>query len=506
MTKSANNQAPQEIFDAALRHHQAGNLSEAEKLYEDILKRAPLHADSLHLSGIIAAQKGKSDKALDLIGQAIKLNNDMPFYQNSLGKLLTDLGRPDEALPHLERAITLLPSYVDAHNNLGTLFFTQHKFDKAKEQFERTLALQPDYADAHNNLGGFFLLRGDIEKAETYYGRAQVLSPNSSDTYYNLAIVRFMKRPVEQWGDLCREVLSYKPLSDMHKFDVLVRLAIHYWATDDVANMIEALKASQVFPWATTPSRDKRVYNMQAYRNILINLINFYISAPYQPRPYEQKAAIIGDSHCLAYTNTFLDIKTVPHKIVPHFVMGCKAWHFAQASPNSYKWTFRTILDRLPPRAKCLMSVGEIDCRPEEGIIGHYKKYGGDLDDMIAKTARPYVRYVSEAMRKRAFDVILTNVPAPNIEELRKYNIAATPEDAERLVYVIRAFNDQLAREANECNLPLIDLYRLTVGSDGRSDGKHNTDGYHLKPYALAMAIGSCLDAVNKGGSLRRKL
>ncbi len=41
-------------FAEALRHHQAGRLDEAERLYRQGLTTEPRHADSLHLLGVVA--------------------------------------------------------------------------------------------------------------------------------------------------------------------------------------------------------------------------------------------------------------------------------------------------------------------------------------------------------------------------------------------------------------------------------------------------------------------
>ena len=40
-----------EAFTLALQHHQAGNLPQAEQLYNQILQADPAHADTHHLLG-----------------------------------------------------------------------------------------------------------------------------------------------------------------------------------------------------------------------------------------------------------------------------------------------------------------------------------------------------------------------------------------------------------------------------------------------------------------------
>ena len=59
-----------ETFQTALRHHQAGNLDLAERLYQQILLADPDHGETHHLLGVLAFQKGQFDRAFDSIRQA----------------------------------------------------------------------------------------------------------------------------------------------------------------------------------------------------------------------------------------------------------------------------------------------------------------------------------------------------------------------------------------------------------------------------------------------------
>jgi cytochrome c-type biogenesis protein CcmH/NrfG len=60
-----------QAFAAALDHHGAGRLREAEDLYRQIVAADPRHSNALHYLGILAHQMGHSDDAVALIGEAI---------------------------------------------------------------------------------------------------------------------------------------------------------------------------------------------------------------------------------------------------------------------------------------------------------------------------------------------------------------------------------------------------------------------------------------------------
>jgi len=74
----------QQAFDLALKHHQSGQLQQAEQLYRQILAQQPQHADALHLLGVITHQMGRYDIAINLIHQAIALKADYPEAHNNL--------------------------------------------------------------------------------------------------------------------------------------------------------------------------------------------------------------------------------------------------------------------------------------------------------------------------------------------------------------------------------------------------------------------------------------
>jgi len=66
----------QQIFELAVRHHQAGRLQEAEQLYRQILAQYPRNADALHNLGVIAHQVGKINLAVNLIRQSVAIKPD----------------------------------------------------------------------------------------------------------------------------------------------------------------------------------------------------------------------------------------------------------------------------------------------------------------------------------------------------------------------------------------------------------------------------------------------
>ena len=59
-----------EALAIAIRHHQAGRLQAAGQIYQQILEAEPDQADAWHLLGVIHAQTGNHQRAVECIRRA----------------------------------------------------------------------------------------------------------------------------------------------------------------------------------------------------------------------------------------------------------------------------------------------------------------------------------------------------------------------------------------------------------------------------------------------------
>ena len=179
----------QEVFTAALGHHQAGRLNEAERLYQQILQADPHHADALHFLGVLAHQIGRHDMAVDLIGRAIAQNGRVPAFHNNLGNALKAQGKLQEAAASYSEALSHKPDHVGALFNLGLVLQMQGHLEEAAASYRRALSHKPDYAEAHGNLGNTLQAQGRLEEAVACYGRALRYRPAYAEVHSNLGNV-----------------------------------------------------------------------------------------------------------------------------------------------------------------------------------------------------------------------------------------------------------------------------------------------------------------------------
>ena len=179
-----------QALEGALRLHESGKLAEAEALYRQILRAAPDHAETLHLLGALAHQRGRGAEAVELINRAVAREGGVPVFHNSLGIAYRALNRLEEAEAAYRCALALDPNFAEAHGNLGNLLHQRGDLDAAVECQRRARDLEPGRAEFHSNLGTSLYDRGEFAAAEDCYRRAIALKPDFADAHFHLGLIR----------------------------------------------------------------------------------------------------------------------------------------------------------------------------------------------------------------------------------------------------------------------------------------------------------------------------
>jgi len=234
-----------QAFAAALQHHHAGRLPEAEALYRQVLAVQPNHAAAVHSLGLVAHQLGRYDLAVEWIRQSLALNPNEAAAHSNLGEAYRFLRRYDEAIASYQRAIQLAaphpqtyhnlglalaekgqfadaatayrhslklrPDAPETLNNLGSILAGQGRLDQALGAFRRALELKPDFAEAYNNLGGALVGKGLLDEAVAAYRRAIEFRPGYAMAYYNLGRGLTEQGSVEEAMAAYQRALELKP-------------------------------------------------------------------------------------------------------------------------------------------------------------------------------------------------------------------------------------------------------------------------------------------------------
>ena len=209
--KQASGEGVARLFAQALDHHRAEQRPEAERLYRLLLALEPNHAESLHLLGILAYQRGDFPQAIDLFGQAIAAKGDVPAYHNNRGNAFKQAGQLPEAVVCYRRAIALQPNFTTAYNNLGCTLKDQGLLKAAEDCYRRGLVFDSSLVDLHNNLGIALHAQGRRNEAKAAYRQAIALKPDCLEAYNNLGNTLRDEGAFEEAATAYRQALAFRP-------------------------------------------------------------------------------------------------------------------------------------------------------------------------------------------------------------------------------------------------------------------------------------------------------
>lgn len=155
--------SPQDNIKQAI---QAGQLEQALKLVQQERQAAPKDVQLRFLEGVIQAQQGQTDKAIETFKKLTESNPDLSEAYNNLGVLYASKGKLEESRANLEKALLTHPSYAAAHRNLSDI-----QSQLAKQTYAK--ALQVD-SKVKNNTPQLTLL-GSMDPSKR--APAQALAP-----------------------------------------------------------------------------------------------------------------------------------------------------------------------------------------------------------------------------------------------------------------------------------------------------------------------------------------
>jgi protein O-GlcNAc transferase len=230
VTKSA---GVSELFAAAVQHHQAGRLAEAETGYRRVLATDSNHADALSMLGILAHQVGRRDVATALIREAVQKSGNNPAYYCNLSRVLRDDGKLEEAIGAARQAIVIKPDLAAAHFSLGCCLHDNGQFDEAVAAFRQAIFLNPDMADSHSNLGNALRSLGRWDEAVAACRQAIRLKPDFADARCNLGTALFDQGNHAEAAQAFEQAIHLKP--DLAEAHYSLGCAIHKQGNLDAA-------------------------------------------------------------------------------------------------------------------------------------------------------------------------------------------------------------------------------------------------------------------------------
>lgn len=199
------------MLEIAVKHHQSGDLRQAEQIYQQILDQNPNDFNALNLLGVLCCQQGQNEKGVAYINEAIRLKPDFAGAYNNLGNAWSAQGRLEEAVASYRQALVLKPGYARAQSNLGLALLGQGKHEAAIVSFRQAILLQPLDAESHYSLGLAFTARGSLEEAIVCFRQAIQLRPDYADAIVALGNALRAQGNRQPAIECYRLALRYRP-------------------------------------------------------------------------------------------------------------------------------------------------------------------------------------------------------------------------------------------------------------------------------------------------------
>ena len=187
-----------QAFHQAVQLQNAGQLQQAEQLYNKVLAAQPhFHAAWFQL-GVMASGVGKMQMAAELIAKASELRPVEFAYHRALCEIYRRLQHLDKAMHHGLQATMHAPNDADSFYNYGLALADAKKFDAAIEAYSKAIAINPRYGLAYNNLGSAYENMDDEGAAYDAYKKAVDINPKHSEAQHNIGAILNQRGKIDE--------------------------------------------------------------------------------------------------------------------------------------------------------------------------------------------------------------------------------------------------------------------------------------------------------------------
>jgi serine/threonine protein kinase len=156
------------------------SLKEAQRRNQDL---APVH----RVAGLLSANKGLYEQALNDYLRAIELEPDNSDNHRRIGIAYDSAGHSDRAIAAFRRAIELDPDNHRNYQALGTHYYENAEYGEAIKYFKKTVEVAPQESSTHYALATAYIDSGDFADAERELRTALVLGETPA-VLNNLAV------------------------------------------------------------------------------------------------------------------------------------------------------------------------------------------------------------------------------------------------------------------------------------------------------------------------------
>ena len=173
----------QVAFNQAVSLHQAGNLADAERLYQEVAAAEPENFPAHYQLAFLFYQQKRLPAALAAIAAALKINPDVREALMLQSVLLMNAGQLESALASVSKVAARDLRDAEAWHNRGVILAALHRWQEAVTAYDTSLAVRPT-AEGWTNRGAGLLALARAAEALSSFEKALALKPAFVDALW----------------------------------------------------------------------------------------------------------------------------------------------------------------------------------------------------------------------------------------------------------------------------------------------------------------------------------
>lgn len=344
-------------------------------------------------------------------------------------------------------------------------------------QLEFLAESNPRFAPVHIQLAAVYFNNGQGGKSLSILDHVANLDALDAGAISRmLSLIMMMHLNIDDAEHKLLKLMEIVPNTVRQKGIVASYLLIFYWISNKMESAFNLIKENLQFTVIDECENDK---SARIFFNYILNLC-----------VYRQKNKdiyhgngcvlnVIGESHSLSPHMTSFHVGDILYSARANFVIGCKMFHLSNDGWNIYKEAVVSHLSKVAPGSGLMFTVGEIDCRPDEGIWPARLKSIKSIKEIVESTIDGYLNFLNDAIKGLELSkVIIQGIPAPGYELSDKIDAAEVRDFLMMVNYV----NSYLKNSSLKRGWFFLDVYSATVDENFSGNFSWHLDKWHLKP------------------------
>ena len=229
---AAHPKLPEAGFNEGVVWEECGNLANAEKAYQGVLRKHPKHGPSLNNVGQIYFNKGQVGIAVQYFTKAAAAKSSEGYANLAViqrNKALEDPQALSTAVANVHRALAMDSFNIEAYGTLALVLY-DHAKNRSQLEMARLICAQGMKVDAkyppmYNIMGLIYLRMGKVTQALANFRQAATLNKNYLEALMNIGAITLSFRDYKSAEEAFRRVLKLN-LKRETKVQALVGLGV----------------------------------------------------------------------------------------------------------------------------------------------------------------------------------------------------------------------------------------------------------------------------------------